>query len=65
MGDSKSKGKKAGKKAVGALKKLERKDFKITKLSEIDDFFSKIQAPMDTLSLSAMPSRQSTVASIC
>jgi hypothetical protein len=49
MGNSKSKGKKAGKKAIKGLKKLERKDFKITKLPQIDDFFSKIQPPMDTL----------------
>lgn len=47
MGNSKSK--KAGKKVVKGLKKLERKDFKITKLSEIDDFFSKLQEPMDSL----------------
>jgi len=44
-----SKFKKGGKKTVKGLKKLERKPFEITKLGEIDDFFSKLQAPMDTL----------------
>jgi len=46
MGNSfKKKGKKAGK----SLRKLERKPFKTTNLPEIDDFFSKIQEPMDTV----------------
>jgi len=43
------KGNKGGSKVVKGFKKLERKPFKETKLPNIDDFFSKIQAPMDTL----------------
>jgi len=39
-----------GKKVEDALAKLKRKSFEITKLPNTDDFFSKIQAPMDTLS---------------
>lgn len=42
-------GKKKAKKAVELYRKLKRKPFKETKLPNIDDFFSKIQAPMDTI----------------
>jgi len=41
--------KKKGGKAAKGYRKIERKPFKITKLNEIDDFFSKLQEPMDTL----------------
>jgi len=41
--------KKKGGKAAKGIKKLERKPFKTTKLNEIDDFFSKLQEPMDTI----------------
>jgi len=57
MGNKGSKGEKGakkekkgkGKKVAAAFKKLERKAFKTTNLPNIDDFFSKIQEPMDTL----------------
>jgi len=48
-GGKKKEKKTKGKKVKDALKKLERKPFKVTKLPNTDDFFSKIQAPMDTL----------------
>jgi len=49
MGNSKSKGAKKGKKIISEFKNVVRKPFKVTKLAEIDDFFSKIEAPMNTL----------------
>jgi len=42
-------GGKGAAKAKKGLKKLERKAFKTTELPEIDDFFTKIQTPMDTV----------------
>lgn len=51
MGGKGSKGSKGGKGKKGKekeLKKLKRKEFKKTGLPNIDDFFSKIQEPMDS-----------------